>query len=711
MHEVVKDRNAEIMKLREPPDTREFRRLIAEMAGYLDETEIRQERQANILKDIGNLIKVDFSDRVVRLKHALKVTMTELEIVVPLSEKPKPGPMVSKGVNTDPPSKMGARKSRIVTRLVEEAKAKATVDEVRIEHAQPEMKPIPKLTLAEAVASSVVKLIDSHKEASINQRKPDQERQSVEVTPSKANEEVEHLKAQLANYGLDIPEAKPMSRVTLEISVQTTENWPTQSLSSSYPLQAPVKHKPKARASTSHNKRKESKQVVRVPLPPIEDDETPNIVEASLLIEPLSLQYPMIEANLYRLFEATMDEKAKFDAIDFEQGRPLRHMVECQLDFLYKQYGLKNLALKNLSALLEGLRKYAQQPYAQLYCRMLCVFTSQPIGTMLGAFIVKARIAFNNSLRVSRTRSLTKGSPETGGDAYLAEVLDCIPKLFTGSSLTRQAGEIIVHKLLKDKDFGELLPALLANKLAKIGLDLNAFFNKLNPDSQGFCSIDAFVDGIQDFLDLWLPKAALHEVCRAAFPDGSVSLPQVLANLIPKDALLVLQSKAYIATKSDFLIYVIEAIEETDAAQIEALKAAFASYAKEFLTCEEFIQLVLRLSPTAAPPDQLRAMFYAFAESPADPSSLVPESSPNEKSNPTLQNLLTQRESSQCVNEASLSLEGWMALVKHFSLVQTQTISEQGDQTDHDQIIDHEHPEGHLAVIFKRKNTKFLKRR
>jgi len=131
VEELVKDRNAEIHKLRQPPDTRDFRRMIGELTDYLDETEIRQEKQASILESIGKLIKVDFTDRVTRLKHSLKIATSELTILEPPPE-PKKVEIdfkMSKGTMTDLPKSRG-RNTRL-SKLTDDVKAKILTDDVK----------------------------------------------------------------------------------------------------------------------------------------------------------------------------------------------------------------------------------------------------------------------------------------------------------------------------------------------------------------------------------------------------------------------------------------------------------------------------------------------------------------------------------------------------------------------------------------------------
>jgi hypothetical protein len=122
VEELVTIRNMEIEQLRQPPDTREFRRMLLEMSTYFDEAESRQERQALILQDIGRMINVDFKDRVSRLKQILEVTAMEVQV-----ESTRPGGlsepkscMVSRAVNTDPLLKPKRQPSHVAAEQVKD---------------------------------------------------------------------------------------------------------------------------------------------------------------------------------------------------------------------------------------------------------------------------------------------------------------------------------------------------------------------------------------------------------------------------------------------------------------------------------------------------------------------------------------------------------------------------------------------------------------
>jgi hypothetical protein len=89
----------------------------------------------------------------------------------------------------------------------------------------------------------------------------------------------------------------------------------------------------------------------------------------------------MTEQNLWKLFEQLMDEKVKTDGLEESQVKTPRTFTEFMLEFLYMQYGLKALAIKQISAMVNALDRMAKRghPYGLLFCRLLDVFTDKPL--------------------------------------------------------------------------------------------------------------------------------------------------------------------------------------------------------------------------------------------------------------------------------------------------------------------------------------------
>jgi len=85
--------------------------------------------------------------------------------------------------------------------------------------------------------------------------------------------------------------------------------------------------------------------------------------------------------KVIKLFEKLLDEKYKADLIDMQIGKDPRTLAKYLIDYLYKQVGLKSLVLKQLSSLTISLENLSNEdrPYAKLFCRMLGVFTQNPV--------------------------------------------------------------------------------------------------------------------------------------------------------------------------------------------------------------------------------------------------------------------------------------------------------------------------------------------
>jgi hypothetical protein len=724
IEELVTIRNKEIEELRQPPDTREFRRMLLEMTTYFDEAESRQERQALILQDIGRMINVDFKDRVERLKQILEVTATEVQV-----ESTRPGGlsepknfMITRGVNTNPPPKPRRQPSRAAAEQVK-AKSEPVVS----------IQPFRRAEVADAIAYAVMKLIRKAAKQQLAHTAPidvpiddpvdippdflsetgsvfDQVPRSIKSRPFarkrttpltkiseqptredevKTNEEslptiakyVPTRRQQTPAYRSEVmpespSEVMPQSHkqiLKFDVEVQTSLDWnstaqeltlPSIDIAKDFIRKAKIKAKTSAVSSSIKAPTKGALYIPRS-YDEITEIELPKVVV--LTLEPLKVQYPMIETNIYKLMEASMDEKAKLDTLDQEQGRPMRHMMEILLDFLYKQYGLKFLALKNFSSLLEGLQANINHPYIKFFSDFLGV-TDTPIKTALGGFVIKARTAF-----ISCQRRAARVIGETGGEASIAELIDCIPKLFSGTELMLRAGEITVQRLMADLPFDELLPALVTNRLSKVGLDYPSFFSKLDSSRQGSIPQEAISEGIRSVIELWIPQQDLMNYFRKSFRSSTVTQSQLTAKLLVPDTSLVLQSKAAIITKCDFLNAIVDSAAEVKSQEVARMQSLFDELETEYLTRDTFAEAARRIIDPQLSEDKLREMFGKFAEASSE----------------------------------QMSSSSWGELVKYYHL--GGVVAE--DNTEHDHVIDYQHADGHLAVKFQRKNTKYIRKR
>lgn len=758
IEEIVRDRNIEIYQLKQAPDTADFRKLVLEMANYLDEAESRQERQALILQDIGRMINVDFTDRMDRLKKILTITVTESEVASArqtLEEKY----FINRATNTDAPlPRRRQQPSRSVAPKTVEALLSSPTGSIEL----PTEKSFSfnRVEVVKAIADSVIQIIrqklkhdpsqdtgspndffdidDSSvsafnsytvrapKRFGFTKKKPteppevkvesDEEakakiksalpklakppvKEKIENSPPRQIKSVvfekpqpdlqkdplsPEQKSQVGTVQKEAPvevKLKSHKSVTIsqpdtyDVSVQTNSDWIQQATASkvqSIPSERKASAKISQYGSTETPRRSSITMFRSLDLPPIQHEPSKPV---AVLIEPLKAQYPMIEANIYKLIEASLEEKAKFDLLDQDQGRPVRHMVECLLDFLYKQYGLKFLALKNFSALIEGLQKNIERPYIQLFCRLLGVFTNKPIGTLLGCFIVKARSAFVTSQRNSRARGLIKASADEGGEAYLSDLMECIPKLFSSSDALRQAGENVAKRLMEGKLIVELLPSLITSRISKANLDFNSFYNKLDFQRQGYVTQEAFIEGVRGLLELWIPHKLLKEYCTTE-RCPTFTLSQLTNKLWVRDPFVVLQSRAAIITKCEFLTHIVDAVTETEALKLEEIKQTFLNFQCEQISRSQYAEAVNRLAPNLSNA-ALDEMFVGYAFFP----------------------------------DEQLDLESWLELAKRYNLGGHQVVSERDDTIEHDKIIEFQHSEGHLAVQFNRKNTKYFKRR
>ena len=157
----------------------------------------------------------------------------------------------------------------------------------------------------------------------------------------------------------------------------------------------------------------------------------PNLVNQQLAQIQID-QPPMTKPHIYKMFENVMDEKWKSDISDTQAGKVPRAMPEFMLDFLFMKYGLKTLALKQLSSLVSGLEKLVllDEEYAQIFCKLINVLTNKPIDSYTCLFLTKARAGFTEIQNRFVKQFAAKLTWDKGGEAPLTEVAELISKLF-----------------------------------------------------------------------------------------------------------------------------------------------------------------------------------------------------------------------------------------------------------------------------------------
>ena len=334
------------------------------------------------------------------------------------------------------------------------------------------------------------------------------------------------------------------------------------------------------------------------PVSPVFHRKKPNIL--LLQIEKLAKkQPPMPDKLVFKLFESAMEEKNRSDTIESESGQTPKTMTEFMLDFMYMQYGLKTLTLKSLSGLvnaLEGMAKRGDK-YGVLFCRMLEVFTEEPIDDTLGRFLSKARSAFG-SIRQPKP-SLAKPTLELGGSIPLQDVADLLFVLFTAD---REAGEAILTRLVPvDVAGSELTAILLCGKLAKTGRELKFFYIQIDSEKTGIIKYPAFEKGVRETCEVLVSKAQVLSLWKAL---GTETLSfQQLSKLTFKEYAARAGGKEMAVTKCDFMLEIAREYEIKREMEREQLTALFRQHdptGEGVLSLSDFTVLLTAMDPSSS---------------------------------------------------------------------------------------------------------------
>jgi hypothetical protein len=340
-------------------------------------------------------------------------------------------------------------------------------------------------------------------------------------------------------------------------------------------------------------------------------------------------QPPMPAKGVFKLFESAMDEKNHHDNTELEAGRPPRSMTEFMLDFMYMQYGLKTLTLKNLSSFINALEIMAreQHPYGTLLCRLLEVFTEEPIDETLAAFLVKARSAFGGLLSKLKG-SLAKGQlGDDGGKLPLSEVADLIFALFLSH---REAGEHVLTRLLpsslSDTDRAGLL---FCGKLAKTGRELKYFYIQIDTEKTGSVKYSAFEKGVRETCEVPVSREQTRALWLSLNTE-SLSYQQ-LSKLPFNDYASRAQGKDLSISKCDFMLEIAAEYELMRAKEREELTKLFLTFAlneEETLNLEDFRALISSLNASISESQQVSIFREALdhTENPLNLDSIDPAS-------------------------------------------------------------------------------------
>jgi Ca2+-binding EF-hand superfamily protein/uncharacterized protein YukE len=540
--ELLRDRDAEIESLRRPTEMRNVSSTMAELTRYLEETEERHSKQAEILAQIGEMISPRLS-RKNKSKKTIKLRPT-------FSLIPQISPEQLRNLpNLKSPAKLENSSDRFqapVSALLPSKESSSDVEKVRSDAESPATQDRSPAKFSSIASVTFVSPQDSSPSPQGSSPGP----QGSSPSPQDSSDS----------------ECEPQDAQTqTELSMQAEAEL-TRAIGGLSPAAS--------RAPSTH-------------------------IFLTQLEKLPKKSPPMSDINFFKLFELAMDEKAKADELDLLMKKPLRTTTEFMLDFLFMQYGLKSLALKNLSSLVNSLERMSRNEhrYGTLFCRLLEIYTNKPIPLKLGTFLAKVRAAFVQI----QAKSSSKQTIELGGEVLLTEVYDLLAKIFASVRPTQnlEIGRSVLERIRPDLPRLDKIAMLVCYRISRSGRDLKYLFLQIDHEKTGSICKGGFVQRLSHELDLYLAKEDVEELYDY-LSEGAVNINFSIfsSRLAYKE--LMAQAKQVTVAKVDFLLAVLDEQEIRQERDLEYLKSLFSVADKNgsgVLTYQQFTEFLRSIDP------------------------------------------------------------------------------------------------------------------
>ena len=279
----------------------------------------------------------------------------------------------------------------------------------------------------------------------------------------------------------------------------------------------------------------------------------------------LKREAPMTYSNVWKLYENLQAEKYKLDRLEMALGRTPRAMNEFMMDFMYMNYGLKSLALKQLKALVTSLEQLNKvgHTYGVLFCRSLGLFHPRPMPNHVSTYINIVQEQFNLISKRLKKESFAQHYEilQYGGEADLVDAMELVMKLCHGS---RDAGErIIQHFQPEMENRVSLILLKICGTMSRMGKDQEYMFELLDLDHGGSIDYHEFVDGIRYALNIWVSQEEAEDL--ASYIDesgtGQISHEEWTAKVNFEEYKALSQSGEVTVTKAEFLTAFIDEYE------------------------------------------------------------------------------------------------------------------------------------------------------
>lgn len=328
-------------------------------------------------------------------------------------------------------------------------------------------------------------------------------------------------------------------------------------------------------------------------------------------VSKLKKEPPMTYKNVWKLFEDIMTDKCKMDRLELAMGRQPRTMTEYMLDFVYLQYGLKTLALRQLKSLIASLEVLYKSghPYGTLFCRFLGLFHPRPLSFQISIYLLIVQEKFVEcAAKVKEKRSSTFTQAydimQYGGQASIIDLLDLIQKICRNN---RECGERIITAMHKDQvDQVELSILKICGCMARMGKTSDYIFEILNAERRGPGLLyGEFIDGVRYTLNIWVTQSEAEDLCRYIDQDdtGYITFDAWYQKVNFVEFAEKMYSKIAMITKSDFLNALVDEYEREIVDDYRVLKGLIKL---PVLNQNNFAMFLAQIDPNIDEEDVLR---------------------------------------------------------------------------------------------------------
>lgn len=298
-------------------------------------------------------------------------------------------------------------------------------------------------------------------------------------------------------------------------------------------------------------------------------------------VSKLKKEPPMTYKNVWKLFEDIMTDKCKMDRLELAMGRQPRTMTEYMLDFVYLQYGLKSLALRQLKSLIASLEVLYKQghPYGTLFCRFLGLFHPRPLSFQISIYLLIVQEKFlecSSKLKEKKPANFSQAYEimQYGGQASIIDLLDLIQKICRNN---REVGERIITAMHKERpDRVELSILKICGCMARMGKTSDFIFEILNAERRGpGLEYQEFIDGVRYTLNIWVTQEEAEDLCRYIDNEdtGYITFDSWYQKVNFVEFAEKMYSKVAMITKSDFLNALVDEYEREIVDDYRVLKS------------------------------------------------------------------------------------------------------------------------------------------